>query len=95
MRTQRSKAMKSRWIERREEYLQNAIRNLPKDNKGKNNYITQSIEYNGVIYYGWRELKEATKVSKFLYRKYYLHGMNPELRIGKDGPPVKRKEGLK
>lgn len=35
------------------------------------------IEYNGVIYYGWRDLLEKTKVTKHLYRKYYLKGINP------------------
>jgi hypothetical protein len=44
------------------------------------------LEYKGVEYYGWRELKEATGVSKDLYKKYYLNGIDPEPRIGKDGP---------
>lgn len=44
------------------------------------------IEYKGNIYVGWRELKKQTGVSKFLYRKFYLLGYDPEDRIGKDGP---------
>ena len=44
------------------------------------------LEYNGLYYYGWRELKEATGVTKDLYKKYYLNGINPTPRIGKNGP---------
>jgi tRNA U38,U39,U40 pseudouridine synthase TruA len=44
------------------------------------------LEYKGVEYYGWQELKEATGVTKDLYRKYYLNGIDPEPRIGKNGP---------
>lgn len=29
---------------------------------------------------------EKTKVSKHLYNKYYLNGIDPEFRIGTDGP---------
>lgn len=44
------------------------------------------IEYYGVTYTGWRELHEATGVSKHLYKKYYMKGINPNGRIGKNGP---------
>lgn len=44
------------------------------------------IEYDGVIYYGWRDLLEKTKVTKHLYRKYYLKGINPLDRKGVSGP---------
>ena len=86
--------MKTRWIERKDEFLQNALQNLPKNIKGRENGNVLAIEYYGKIYYGWRELKESTKVSKHLYRRYYIYGINSEPRIGKDGPLVKRKEGL-
>jgi len=54
--------------------------------KGKDIHNTIDIEYKGVIYYGWRELKEKTKVTKHLYNKYYLNGIDPESRIGSNGP---------
>jgi hypothetical protein len=53
---------------------------------GKEIHNTLDIEYRGVIYYGWSELLEKTKVSKHLYKKYYLNGLDPEPRIGTDGP---------
>lgn len=46
------------------------------------------VEYKGVVYVGWRELYEATKVTKHLYKKYYINGVDPEPRIGKNGPPA-------
>ena len=54
--------------------------------KGKEIHNTLDIEYKGVLYYGWRELQEKTKVTKHLYKKYYLNGIDPEPRIGCDGP---------
>jgi hypothetical protein len=54
--------------------------------KGKDIHNTIDIEYKGVLYYGWRELKEKTGVTKHLYKKYYLNGVDPEPRIGCDGP---------
>lgn len=53
---------------------------------GKDIHNTIEIEYKGVIHYGWRELLEKTKVTKHLYKKYYLNGIDPESRIGCDGP---------
>lgn len=53
---------------------------------GKLNPRALLIEYKGVEYYSWRELKEATGVTKFLYKRYYLTGFDPTSRIGKDGP---------
>ena len=54
--------------------------------KGKEIHNTLDIEYKGVLYYGWNDLLEKTKVSKHLYKKYYLNGLDPEPRIGTDGP---------
>jgi hypothetical protein len=54
--------------------------------KGKDIHNTIDIEYKGVIYYGWRELQEKTNVTKHLYKKYYLNGVDPESRIGCNGP---------
>lgn len=53
---------------------------------GKDIHNTISLEYKGKMYYGWRELHEATGVSKHLYKKYYLKGIDPEFRIGANGP---------
>jgi len=44
------------------------------------------IEYEGNVYIGWRELYDATGISKHLYNKYYVKGQDPRDRIGKNGP---------
>jgi len=54
--------------------------------KGNKAHNSIALEYKGVVYYGWRELEENTKVTKHLYKKYYLNGLDPEPRIGCDGP---------
>lgn len=54
--------------------------------KGKDVHNSTEIEYKGNTYYGWRDLKEATGVSKHLYDKYYVNGIDPEIRIGANGP---------
>jgi hypothetical protein len=52
--------------------------------------IAIRIEYKGKIYCGWSELKQQTGVSKHLYKKYYLEGIDPEYRIGANGPEQRR-----
>lgn len=44
------------------------------------------LEYNGKEYLGWKELLEETGVSKHLYKKFYVNGIDPSFRVGKDGP---------
>lgn len=56
---------------------------------GKDIHNCKHIEYKGVIYYGWRALQEGTGVTKSLYNKYYLNNIDPESRIGKNGPAAK------
>lgn len=56
---------------------------------GKDSAVVIPIEYEGVTYYGWRELKENTGVSKHLYKKYYLKGLPFHHRIGANGPVAK------
>lgn len=74
------------------EFMKNiVVNNLPSPMIGKDNPATIEIEYYGQIYYGWRELKESTSISKHLYKKYYLNGLDPICRIGSNGP-IKRKE---
>lgn len=52
------------------------------------------IEYNNKIYIGWSDLQRETGVTKRLYKKYYLNGVDPTPRIGKNGPipKIDRKE---
>jgi len=78
--------MKETWENNRELMTENARQNGRHGLSGKDIHNTLDIEYKGVIYYGYRELKEMTGVSKHLYNKYYLKGIDPEPRIGKDGP---------
>lgn len=90
-RKEQSERMKHRYASNTQAYIV-AINNLPKDTKGINNGNVTIIEYKGKIYYGWRELKESTKISKELYKKYYLNGIDPEFRINANGPISKQKE---
>jgi len=53
---------------------------------GKDVHNSKDIEYKGKTYYGGRELQEGTGVTKHLYNKYYLNGIDPEARIGANGP---------
>jgi hypothetical protein len=83
-----SEKMKENWSNgklSREQSIINGRHGL----KGKLIHNTLEIEYKGKIYYGWRELKEYTGVSKALYNKYYLNNIDPEKRIGKNGPTPK------
>lgn len=77
--------IKEYWRDNREKMIAIARENGKKADY-RNNPITLKIEYKGKTYFGWRELKEETGVSKHLYRKYYVKGYDPEARIGKDGP---------
>jgi hypothetical protein len=67
----RSTQMKDRWAND-DGTLREAARRNARDNKcfGKDNPKTKAIEYNGTIYYGWRELYEATGISKYKYLKW-------------------------
>ena len=53
--------------------------------------LSKNIEYEGSVYVGWLELKEKTGITKHLYKKYYLNGINPVDRIGANGPVSKQK----
>lgn len=57
---------------------------------GKLNHKSLELEYKGCFYYGYRELQEKTGVTEHLYKKYYKRGIDPEFRIGKDGPISKK-----
>ena len=84
-RKQHSNKMKERWATGKITAEQARI-NGNHGHTGKNVHNTLELEYKGKTYYGWRELYEGTKVTKHLYKKYYLNGLDPEPRIGADGP---------
>jgi len=48
--------------------------------------LSTRIEYNGDVYLGWNDFTDKTGISKHLYRKFYLNGIDPAFRVGKDGP---------
>lgn len=50
----------------------------------------KQLEYNGVVYDGWAALKQQTGITRELYNKYYINGIDPTDRIGKNGPPKKQ-----
>lgn len=86
-RKQHSEKMKERWKSGKIT-PETARKNGQHGLKGKDIHNTLDIEYKGVLYYGWRELLEETKVTKHLYKKYYLNGIDPEPRIGCNGPNI-------
>ena len=81
-----SNKMKSTWQNNYDVMAEKARKNGKHGMFGKLSPRALLLEYKGVKYYGWRELREATGVTKDLYKKYYLNGIDPEPRIGKDGP---------
>jgi hypothetical protein len=92
LRNKRSERVTQTWTENYDKMKSIAKENLPEPMFGKDNPIALELEYKGKIYYGWRELKEATGVTKHLYHRYYVNGFDPEIRIGANGPLLKKKE---
>jgi hypothetical protein len=96
--SQRKKSLSNRmqkyWKENYSSMVETARKNGNHGLAGKLSSRALLIDYNGVEYYGWRELQEATGVTKHLYKKYYLHGIDPTSRIGADGPASKTNNGL-
>lgn len=80
-----SEAMKEKWASGKID-ASIARKNGNHGLKGKEIHNTLEIEYKGKTYYGWRELQEGTGVTKHLYNKYYVNGIDPETRIGANGP---------
>jgi hypothetical protein len=61
---------------------------MSEDRKGVPNFKQRKeIEYYGKVYIGWIDLKEKTKVSPYLYLKYYKNGINPEPYIDNQNHP--------
>ena len=80
------------WKNNKEKMTKIARENGKKANvKGRNSprSINLNIEYKGNYYWNWIELRDNTGCSKHLYNKYYLNGIDPQFRIGKDGPVAK------
>lgn len=93
-----SKAMADRWKDEklRPHLLEQARINSKKGNRfGRDNYMCKDLEleFYGSIFYGWKELKDATGVSKGLYNRYYTKGIDPRPRIGANGPLNGTKRG--
>lgn len=88
-----SNNMKKLWHERgdemRESLLEHNRKIAKKGAEAAKKVLAKKILYNGKVYLGWKQLMEETGVSKHLYKKYYLHGIDPCDRIGKNGPVPK------
>jgi hypothetical protein len=89
LKNKRSETFKENWKNNKEKMSAIARKNGNHGHFGSLNHNSKSIEYKGIIYYGWRELKEQTGISKDLYKSYYEKGLDPSPRIGKNGPPPK------
>lgn len=79
--------MKEKWKQPSEKMLQ-CLNNLGKY-KPTQKHIERlrelrlvNIEYKGKTFKGWCSLLKETGVSKYLYKKYYLKGFEPEINIG-------------
>ena len=53
------------------------------------NFKGLNLEYFGKYYKSYKHLKDEGNCTKVLYKKYYLLGFDPRVRIGKDGPARK------
>lgn len=86
-----------RWREENpEEFLENQRKGAKLGGEAARLSIAKRLEYKGKMYIGWNELLEQTGVSKHLYNKYYKQGIDPEPRIGRDGPLTQtEKENLR
>tara|TARA_B100001971_G_C18132172_1_gene505462 strand:+ start:238 stop:780 length:543 start_codon:yes stop_codon:yes gene_type:complete len=81
-----SNKMKETWEKNRELLVAHCRKVATKGGIANKEKCAKRLEYNGKTYIGWDELKKETGVSKHLYIKYYMNGINPEYRIGKNGP---------
>lgn len=87
-----SEYMKLQWKTNREKMVAAARVNGKHSLHGRRAHNITKIEYYGNVYYGWDELRKATNVTKDLYRKYYMNGIDPTPRIGTNGRPKRIKE---
>lgn len=81
-----SKTIK-RYYQENKDVIDDRLRNMSKYAARKSAEVkSKRIEYKGEIYLGWKQLRDKTGVSKHLYTKYYLNGVDPEFRINTNGP---------
>lgn len=81
-----SDRMKQQWNNNRDKLVEHNRKNSAKGHAAYREKNKNKIEYKGNYYYSWHNLLEKTKITKHLYKKYYLNGIDPEFRIGADGP---------
>ena len=81
-----SNKMKETWGKHRELLVAHCRKVASKGGMASKEKCAKRLDYYGKTYIGWNELKKETGVSKHLYKKYYMNGINPEHRIGKNGP---------
>lgn len=68
-----------------EKYYDTQKKNAALGGQAAKEKISIMREYKGKEYHGWKDLLEKTGVSKTLYNKFYIQGIDPEFRIGKNG----------
>ena len=87
-RKQFSESMKQKVKEWKKDpnYYKEQKRRAEKGGQKMKEKYAHRIEYNGKEYIGWKTFAEKTGISKGLYRKFYLNGIDPIFRVGKDGP---------
>lgn len=90
-----SNKMKETWLKNRDSIMAHLIAHNRKNAKigaaAAKEAVSKHIEYNGKIFIGWKSLKEQTGVTRHLYNKYYVNGIDPTLRIDCNGPASKMK----
>lgn len=85
--------MKKLWHDRGDEMraslLEHNRKIAKKGARAAKDVLAKRIDYKGKVYIGWKHLLDETGISKHLYKKYYLRGIDPCDRIGKNGPVPK------
>lgn len=81
-----SDRMKKNWEDNKEKLVDHNRKIAKLGAAAAKDVLAKRIEYRGKMYLGWKELYDKTGISKHLYNKYYLNGINPELRLGTNGP---------
>lgn len=84
--------MKENWLKNKEKLLEHNKKIAKMGGKAAKEKNSKKIEYKGKIYLGWKELQQKTKITEHLYKKYYVNGIDPEFRIGANGPLKNVKE---
>jgi hypothetical protein len=81
-----SKKMSETWETQREKLTEHNKKISKLGAAAAKEKISKKIEFEGKIYVGWSSLLEETGISKHLYVKYYMNGIDPRNRIGANGP---------